>query len=179
MQAKSKITLGLAALAVAVLGMAGAAHAQTKPMNIAVFDTVKVMNGTNAYKRASTDLSAKGKAAQARIDALEKPLIEKRQKLISQQGVMAADKFQAAFNDLNKEVDTFRQQAQKIQAELDQQILASRKRISDGVSDAVEQIAKEKGYDMIVPKGMTIYTSTNVPDITSDTLVRANAILDK
>ena len=175
----TKLKLGLTALAVALVGVVGTANAQAKQLSIAVFDTQKVMNGTNAAKRATAELNAKSKAAQTRIDALEKPLIEKKQKLMSQQGVLAADKFQEAGTEFSKEVDAFRQQAQKIQSELDKEIVATRKRISDAVGTAVEAIAKEKGYDIIVPKGMTIYTSVGVPDISTDALARANAVLDK
>lgn len=175
-----KIKTGLAAIAIALSGFVGAAHAQAaaKP-TMAVFDAQLVINGTNAAKRANADLTSKRNAAQTKINALEKPLLEKKQKLIAQQGVMAADKFQQASADFSKEVDSFRGQAQQIQNDLDEQIIKLRKQIADAVRTVVEQIAKEKGYDVVLPKGMTFYTSANVPDISADALARANKMLDK
>lgn len=179
MKTTLKTTLAAAALALAAITGVHAQAASAKPLSIAVFDTQKVMNGTNAAKKASADLMAKSKDAQSRINALEKPLIEKRQKLIGQQGVMAADKFKQASDEFAKELDTFRGQALKIQSDLDQEIVKTRKRISDAVGQAVEQIAKEKSYDLVLPKGMIIYTGPNVTDISADAMARANKMLDK
>lgn len=169
---------GLIAAVVAIAALTGTVNAQAKP-TVAVLDAQQVINGTNAAKRAVTELKGKQAAAQARIDALEKPLLEKKQTLISQQGVMAADKFKQAGADFTKELDTFRQQAIKIQTELDEQNMKLRKQINDAVRTVVEQIAKEKGYDLILPKGMTFYASAGVPDISTEALTRANKMLDK
>ena len=175
-----KITIKTALLAavMAVAAAVGAQAAEAK-QNIAVFDAQQVINGTNAAKRAISDLTSKRNAAQAKIDALEKPLLDKQQKLRGQQSVMAADKFQQAQADFAKELNAFRQQAQKIQNDLDEQNMKLRKTIADAVKTAVEGIAKEKGYDIVLPKGVTFYTSANVMDISTEVLARANKTLDK
>lgn len=172
----NKLTKLAAALAVACGAWAMPAHADGK---IAVFDAQQVINGTNAAKRAITELTGKRNAAQSKIDTLEKPLLEKRKKLAEQQAVMAADKFRAEQEAFAKELVAFRNQAQQIQNGLDEENLKLRKRIADAVRSAVEAIAKEKGYDIVLPKGMTFYTSANVPDVSSDALARANKLLDK
>ena len=175
---------GLIAVAIAVTSVVGAsaamaqAAAPAKAQSIAVFDTQKVMNGTNAAKRANDDFTTKRRAAQAKVNDLEKPLMDKKQKLIAQQGVMAADKFQQASTDFAKEVDAFRVQAQKITGDLEEQIMQTRKRIADAVGTSVEQLAKEKGYDLVLPRSMVLFTSASVPDISNEILGRANKILD-
>ncbi|TKW61518.1 MAG: OmpH family outer membrane protein [Blastochloris viridis] len=175
---KTTLKAGVLALVMAVAAVAGA-QAQAKAPTIAVFDAQQVINGTNAAKRAISELTGKRNAAQSRIDALEKPLLDKQQKLRSQQGVMAADKFQQAQADFAKELNDFRQQAQKIQGDLDDQNMKLRKTIADAVKVSVEGIAKEKGYDIVLPKGVTFYTSPNVVDISAEVLARANKALDK
>ena len=175
---KNTFKAGLLAMVMAVAAVAGV-QAQAKATSIAVFDAQQVINGTNAAKRAISDLTGKRNAAQAKIDALEKPLLDKQQKLRGQQSVMAADKFQQAQADFAKELNAFRQQAQKIQNDLDEQNMKLRKTIADAVKTAVEGIAKEKGYDIVLPKGVTFYTSPNVMDISSEVLARANKTLDK
>jgi Skp family chaperone for outer membrane proteins len=177
MKTTFKLTLSLAALAV-LLG-AASVNAQAKPLSIAIFDNQKVMTSVNAVKRANDDIATKTKDAKSRIDALEKPLIEKKKQLMSQQGVMAADKFKEANTAFMKDIDTLRQQTAKIESDLNQQMFQSRKRIIDAVSASVEEVAKEKGYDIVLPKGNTITTSANVPDITTEAIARANSKLDK
>lgn len=153
-----------------------AAHAETK---VAVFDAQEVLNNTGAAKRAVKDLTAKRNAAQDKINALEKPLIEKQKKLREQQAVMAPDKFAAAKDDFAKDLEKFRAEGEAIQTDLDKENAKVRKQISDAVRTVVEQIAKEKGYDLIVPKNLVFFSSTNVPDISDEVLARANKVLDK
>ena len=174
----SRITFGIAVLAMAFVAATGV-NAQAKQLSIAVFDNQKVMTSVNAVKRANDTMTAKTKEAKTRIDALEKPLLEKKKQLAAQQGVMAADKFKEATTAFMKDLDSLRQQTAKIESELNKEMFASRKRIIDGVSAAVEAVAKEKGYDIVLPKGNTITTSANVPDITTEAIAKANQMLDK
>lgn len=148
------LKLSLAAAIVALSGLAGQASAQAKQLSIAVLDNQKVMTSVNAVKRANDDMTAKTKAAKAKIDALEKPLLEKKQKLVAQQGVMAADKFKEASAGFMKELEGLRQQTSKIEMELNQQMQASRKKIIDGINTAVEQVAKEKATISLCPRGI-------------------------
>lgn len=173
----TSIKLGLAAAVMALAGLVSVAHAADG--KIAVFDAQQVINGTNAAKRAIGSLTSKRDAAQAKINGLEKPLLEKQKKLREQQAVMSPDKFNAEKEAFAKDLAAFRAQAQQIQNGLDEENLKLRKTIADAVRDVVEQIAKEKGYDVVLPKGLTFYTSANVPDISADALARANKLLDK
>lgn len=174
----SRITLGLAALAMAFVAATGA-YAQAKPLNIAIFDNQKVMTSVNAVKRANDTMTAKTKEAKARIDAIEKPLLEKKKQLSAQQGVMAADKFKEATNSFMKDLENLRQQTAKIENDLNKEMFASRKRIVDAVNTAVEQVAKEKGYDLVLARGTVLAVGPNVPDITTEAIAKANQLLDK
>ncbi len=175
---KNRLMLGIAAVAMAFVAATGA-YAQAKPLSIAVFDNQKVMTSVNAVKRANDAMTARTKEAKAKIDGMEKPLLEKKKQLAAQQGVMAADKFKEATDAFMKDLDNLRQQTAKIESDLNKEMFASRKRIIDGVSAAVEQVAKEKGYDIVLPKGNTITVSANVPDITAEAIAKANQMLDK
>ncbi|MBI1309656.1 MAG: hypothetical protein GC129_07435 [Proteobacteria bacterium] len=172
-------TLKSATLALTLALAFTAAAASAAELKVAVFDAQQVLNGTNAAQRAVKDLTAKRDAAQVKIDALEKPLMAKQEKLREQQAVMAPDKFKAAQEDFAKDVATFRASAQTIQSGLDADNIKARKDVADAVRTAVEAIAKEKGYDLVVPKGMAFYNSPNVPDISTEALARANKLLDK
>jgi outer membrane protein len=160
----------------ATLALVAPAWAQSK---VAVFDAPQVIASTNAAKRAATALEGRVKDAQTRINALEKPLLDKQKQLREQQAVMAADKFQQAQEGFAKDLASFRQQAQGIQQSLDDENIRLRKQIAEAVRTVVEQIAKEQKFDLVLPKGMVFFAGANVPDISAEVLKRANALLDK
>lgn len=167
--------LAIAAFA-AMAAFAAPVMADTK---VAVLDTQEVVNSTNAAKRAVESLKKQRDDAQKKINAMEAPLIEKQKKLVDQRAVMAADKFAEAEGALRKEVGQFRAQAVSLQENLAKENARLFKSIADAVRNASEAIAKEKGYDLILPKSVIIYSSAGVADISADVLSRANTALDK
>lgn len=162
-----------AALATSVL----AATPALAEVKVAIFDAQAVLNNTNAAKRAISSLQGKREDAQKRINALEAPLLQKRQQLAEQQGVLAADKFKAAQESFAKDLAAFRDKAIGIQEDLDAENLKLRKQIADATRDVVNDIAKAKGYDLVLPKNMTFYAGANVPDISDEVLSKVNAKL--
>lgn len=164
----------LAVMAVALAGNAVAAE-----LKVAVLDGQMVINQTNAAKRAVDNLKAARDAAQKQIAALEAPLVDKQKKLADQQKVLAPDKFAAEKALFQKDVAGFRAKAEGIQAELEKKGLGLRKQIAETVKGIVESIAKERGYDVVLPKAMVFYSSANVTDISAEVLKQANAALDK
>jgi outer membrane protein len=155
---------------------AGVAQAELK---VATFDANEVMASTNAAKRAAGALEGRLESAQRQIAALEKPLLEKQKQLRDQASVMAPDKAKVAQEAFGKELAEFRSKAQEIQGGLDAENAKLRSRITDGVRTVVAEIAKEKQYDLILPKALVFYSGQNVPDISDEVLKRANVLLDK
>jgi Skp family chaperone for outer membrane proteins len=173
------MVVGVATVSAPVALAAEASAKADASLKVAIFDAPQVINGTNAAKRAVSTLTSRRDAAQKKINALEKPLLEKQQKLREQQTVMAPDKFQAAQESFAKDLADFRAKAADIQGGLDEENMKLRKQIAEAVRDTVEKIAKERGYDLVLPKGMTFYAASNVPDISAEVLEKANKALDK
>ncbi len=165
-------------VAVAVMALTGVS-AMAADLKIAVMDSQVVVNKTNAADRAVKTLKAARDAAQTKINALEAPLVEKQKKLAEQQKVLAPDKFAEAQKAFQQDVAKFRSQAQAIQVDLDKQGVNARKTITDTVKSVVDKIAKERGYDLVVPTAMVFYSSGNVVNITNDVLAETNKMLDK
>lgn len=159
--------------------LAGLALPAFAELKVAVFDATEVMAGSNAAKRAATNLQGRVKSAQARIDDLERPLLDKQKQLREQAAVMTPEKAREAQTAFNRELATFRQQAQRIQSELETENVKLRQRITESVRTVVAQLAQEKGYDLVLPKGLVFHSSPAVPDLTKDVLARTNALLDK
>lgn len=154
-------------------------QANAAELKVAILDSQKVVNDTNAAKRAVETLKKSRDEAQKKINALEAPLVEKQKKLVEQQKVLAPDKFAEAQAAFQKDVAAFRSQAQGIQDGLEKNGFALRKQITDAVKGVVNKIAAERKYDLVIPKAMAFYNSANVTDITSEVLAQTNAALDK
>ncbi len=163
-------------LVTALLGMAAPVWAELK---VAVFDANEVIGKANASKRAASVMEGRVAAARAEIDGLEKPLLAKQQLLRQQAAIMTPEKAREAQAQFAKELVAFRQQAEKIQTGLEKENQQQRQRLSEGLRSAVAQLAKDKGFDLVLPKGMVFFSGASVADITPDVLTRTNALLDK
>ena len=139
--------------------LVGEAHAVD--MKVAILDGQMVMNQTNAFKRAVDTMKGAREAARKQVSALEAPLVEKQKKLADQQKVLAPDKFAAEKAAFQKDVMAFRSKVEGIQVELDKKEGSLRKQISDVVRGIVDKLAKERGYDMVLPTRR--WTSKAVP----------------
>lgn len=166
-----------AMVAAMLLGSVGALMAAE--LKVAVLDSQEVINKTNAAKRAVDRLKQSRESAQTQISKLEAPLVEKQKKLAEQQKVMAPDKFAAEQESFQKDVMALQGKTESIRVNLEKEGLTLRKQIADAVKDVVAAIAKERGYDVVFPKAMAIYSGANVPDITAEVLTKVNAKLDK
>lgn len=171
----NKSLIGALAIAVTLL-VGSAAHAQAQG-KIAVFDAQLIYAESNAAKRAGDQLKAKQQKANQEIQSLEKPLVEKQKELASQQTLLAPDKFKSAQQELQKDYIAYRNQAAKISQDFERDQFTARKQIADAMRAAVADLAKEKGYDLVLPKAMALYAAPGVPDISQDVLTRVNAKL--
>jgi len=155
--------------------LAGALHAQA--VNIAVLDAQEVINSTNAAQRAVEQLKGRQDEAQNRIDALEAPLIERREDLERKRSAMTQEQFLAAQSELRRDINQFRAEAQAIQEELDREQIRLRRIIAETVKSEVEELAAERNYTLVLPKGLVFHAVESI-DISAEVLQRANATLD-
>jgi len=154
--------------------------AVTAPLaqKIAVLDSQRVVNSTNAAKKAVKELTAARDTAQKKVQKLEKPLLEKRKALEEKKSVLSQEDFLKEQGKLRNQVRSFRLEAQTIQEDLERKNLTFRKKISDTVREVVAEYAKEKGYDIVLPKALLLY-ATEATDISDDVLARTNKKLGK
>lgn len=163
---KTLLSLGMA------LGLfvAGAAVAEQK---IAVIDVVKVLNQSNANQKAEKELTAKRDKAQTQINTLEKPILDKQQRLRERRTAMPPEQFEEEQAKLRQEIREYRAQAQTIQEGLQREALKRRKEIADAVDSVVTTIAKAEGYSLVLPKNITVF-SMDALDISDAVLADVN-----
>ncbi|MCP5405085.1 MAG: OmpH family outer membrane protein [Pseudomonadaceae bacterium] len=148
-------------------------------MKVAVLDSQQAVNSTNAAKRAMDRIKASRAKALTEVEKLEAPLVEKKKKLMEQQKVMAPDKFAAEEQAFQKDIAALNSKVDAIRVNLDKEQLDLRRQIETAVKGVVEKIAKERGYDMVLPKALVIYSNDGVADITKEVVAQSNAVLDK
>ena len=155
----------------------GAVAAQAADLKVAVFDPQLIYAQSTAAKRAGDQLKAKQDQANTQIAGLEKPLEDKQKALASQQSLLSADKLKSQQDDLRKDYLAYRGQAAKISGDFEKAQFDARKTIADAMKVVVEDLAKQKGYDLVLPKGIAFYNSAAVTDISQDVLTGVNARL--
>jgi outer membrane protein len=165
-----KQVIKISVLAVALSVLSPICFASTSS-NIAVIDAPSVINQTKAAEEAREILRLKTTEAQTKIDAMEEELTELKEELEQKRAVMSEEKYTEANLKLSQQVRDFRNKAQSIQEDLDRQNILLKKQITDELSNIVDEIAKEKEYDVVVAKHLLLF-STDTIDISDEVLKR-------
>lgn len=176
-------TLRLAAFTAAVFfAMSASAFAQTK---ILVVDTGKVIQDSTVGKYAEGQLNSIGKSMQAEIKRAASPL-ESKSKTIKTaiEGKKSVAEIQQTFKarpDLQKQLQELevgkRKMAQESQVKSYEFTATERKaymQIAKKVQTIIDQVARERGADLVLEKTATLYAGSSV-DITSTVLSRLNS----
>ncbi len=142
-------------------------------LNIAVLDAQTVMNESKAAKRAVEKIKIERDKAQSKIKKLEGPLLEKKKRLEDQKSVLNREDFAEKQNELRKAYRKFKSEGQSIKDALDLKYLKFRQEITDATRTAVQEISKEKKYDIVLPKHVLYFTNDEI-DITDEVLKRVN-----
>lgn len=167
---KKKMKMGLGVLAgVAVIGLIWCTVCDKKTsesaFKIAVMDIEKVRQGAEVYKTVVAEQKkyedvweTKFKADRSALDQEDKELAAKRSKMKEK--------------ELRSSVELLQRKAialqQKYQAEAGKIIAATNsvvRQVDTVVLDVAQNMAKEQGYAIVLPKGVTIYAS-NAVDLT-------------
>ena len=170
--------LRVAMLAVAVASFSTITVDAVAESKVAVVDTIKVIAASNAQKRAVNKLKKKETDARAEVEKMEKPLEDRRRKLENSRSMMTDEKFQQAVLELRSEQRMIQTKVQSLQDEIQQEVLRLRKEINTALLAVVDEIAKSKGYDVVINKNQALFAADAV-DISDPVLEALNKRLDK
>lgn len=139
--------------------------------SIAIIDVQKIMTKSMAARSAQEQMDKKKKEYEDEIKAQEEKLQKTEKELSSQQSVLAKDVFQ-------KKAQEFKQKVVEVQRKVnsrDQQLkTASNKAgatIQSNVVDIIKDMAKEKGFTIVLPASQTLYSDASM-DISDEVLKR-------
>lgn len=161
------------ALVLAIGLAAPGARAQGEPARIGVFDPEVLWKLTEVGKRYNTDLTEARDRLQGAIDRKSTELEDLKDKLRQQQASLSEDKVQQMQRDLlNKrtELDRMNEDATK---EIKIQVNDLQGRFQQMMEKAIEALGKEKGFIIIVNRGIVDYLAPQA-DITQELVARFN-----
>ena len=150
----------------ALLGVAQIASAQPK---ITVINLQRAVLESAEIKKADADMQARYKPRSAAIEQLQKEIAG-----ISQQLQINAGKFtQQAEAELTAQLQRKQRDLQRLTEDLQADVERDRNDIlqkaTTKMSDIVNKIAEEKGYDIVVEAGTVIYSKPAM-EITNDAI---------
>lgn len=158
-------------------GMGGCAAVDTKiEGKIGLVDPARLLNESNAGKKAKDTLAAFSKNRQALIELEEKELRRMEEDFVKQASVLSA----AAKNEREQIFRRRMAEYQQKAGELTREVQEKQKEVLEGFREKVEQVvakvAKQQGLQVVIDKGKggpAIYTDDAL-DITGQVLAEFN-----
>lgn len=161
-----------ALIALCVLGLASAA--QAADTKVAVVDPLVAIAGTEQYKKTATDLDKELAGDKARVGKLQADLNACRQKMQKDGATMSATEQARLKTDCEAKLGEYQnlgQRLTKIVSEREQAVL---KDMAPKVQKAVDALAKEGGYDLVVQREAVLFVKPEA-DLTARLTARLNA----
>ncbi|MCG8707217.1 molecular chaperone Skp [Brenneria sp. 4F2] len=157
-------------LCAASLGLALAASA-----GVQAADKIAVVNVSNIFQQlpqretVARQLENEFKGRATDLQAMEKDLQTKMQKLQRDGSTMKASDRSKMEKDLMAQRDQFSAKAQAFDQDNRRRQMEERNKILSRIQDAVKSVASKEGYDVVIDANAVAY-SANAKDITADVL---------
>jgi outer membrane protein len=137
-------------------------------------DIQKVLNESEAGKKAKSDLESLIKSKQANIDEKGRAIDKLKSDMEKQSSILSEDARKKKEDELERMVRVYQHLVQDSQAELKKKESELTDGILKQIRDMVDKIGEEEGYTIIFEKGTVLYSSKGI-DITEDVLKRFDA----
>jgi outer membrane protein len=133
-------------------------------------DVQKILNESDAGKKAKSDLESLIKSKQSSIDEKGKNIEKLKTEIEKQASVLSADARKTKEDELEKYIREYQRIVQDSQSEIKKKEAELTDTILKEIRELIEKIGEEEGYSLIIEKGMVLYSSKGI-DIT-DTLLK-------
>jgi outer membrane protein len=141
-------------------------------------DIQKVLNESEAGKKAKSDLESMIKSKQSTIDEKGKAIEKLKSELEKQSSILSGDARKNKEDTLEKMVREYQHLVQDSQAELKKKESELTDGILKEIRDLVDKIGEEEGYTIIFEKGTVLYSNKGI-DVTESVLKRFDAVKAK
>lgn len=133
-----------------------------------VVNAQDVMNLMPETKAAEEQLAAASKTYEDEYGKLTEEInkkVQEYQALAEDTPAAIKERRQQEIQDLDQRIQAFQQKAQQDLQRQNQTLMAP---IQEKLINAIKAVGAEKGFSMILPDGVAIYTGTDVVDVTAD-----------
>lgn len=159
-------------IALCVLGLASAA--QAAEMKIGVIDPLAAIAATEQYKKTAAELDKELAGDKARVNKLQADLNACRQKMQKDGATMSATEQAKLKTDCEAKFGEYQALGQRLSKIVNEREQAVLKDMGPKVQKAVDALAKEGGYDMIVQREAVLFVKPEA-DLTAKLTTRINA----
>jgi len=138
-------------------------------------DIQKVLNESEAGKKAKSDLESLIKTKQSSIDEKGKAIEKLKGDIEKQASVLSAEARKSREDELEKNLREYQRIVQDSQAEIKKKEGEFTDTILKEIRDLVEKIGEDEGYTLIIERGMVLYSNKGI-DITDNVLKKYDAL---
>lgn len=134
-------------------------------------DVQKILNESEAGKKAKSDLESLIKSKQSMIDEKGKAIEKLKADIEKQASVLSADARKTKEDELEKSIREYQRIVQDSQTEIKKKEADLTEAILKDTRGLIDKTGEEEGYMLIIEKGMVLYSSKGI-DITDTVLKR-------
>jgi outer membrane protein len=162
-------------LFVAVILMLAAGNAYADDIKVGVVDLMKVLNESDAGKKAKTELEAAIKAKQTVIDEKGKEIEKMKGDIEKQSSVLSAEARKQKQDELEKMIREYQRTVSDSQNEVKKRESELTNGILREIRATVEKMGKDDGYTMIIEnaEGIILYSKKDL-DLTDAVIKKYN-----
>lgn len=171
---------GLALLAVLVLGLGGyfaATPAAAAEQNIAVVDVQMLLTQTPVAQSIQKQVQEGREALQSEVAEYDKELMEAQKALVEMRSADNQDEFNKKRQELEQKIAETRRIVQAKKRALNDAFLEAEAKLQTAVLEIITEVAKAKGYDMVLARRSVVFMADDARDISAEVKKRLEASL--
>ncbi len=151
---------------------------QAAESKIAILNIQQIMKDSTAAKSVRDQLDAKRKSFESEMAKKEEDLRKEDQDLSKQRSVLAPEAFEKKLKDFREKASVAQRDVAAKRSQLDNAFTNAVNDIQKVVTDIVTQLAKDKGYSLVVPTSQLVWADPAL-DISKEVLTQLNQKLSK
>jgi outer membrane protein len=143
------------------LGLAG-----DKGLKVGYVNIMEVLSGYSGYKGAKVRLEKAMKTKQAELQGMEQELMELQQEYEKKKSILSEKARKEKQYIMQKKLEDY----QNVQQQANRELAAKEQQMTevllDELRDYIAQVAKQKGFDLVLDKTAVLYEKSGSADIT-------------
>lgn len=151
---------------------------ESKAGAIAVLDVDQIIKESHAMRDIQAKITKKQDEYQKEVSEKQDKLEKEQKKIESKKNILSQEAFEKESENFDKKIDELKTFVDKKQNSLKKASMEAMSKVNDKIKSIIAQIAKEKGYEVIIPSSQTLHYNDEL-EITDEVLSRLNKSIKK